>query len=141
MKNLKTNSRQGGMLAPWSPFPESRFFNWSLPELFSENIPSLNIREDDNHYVVELAVPGMKKEDFDIDVNGRMITISADKEERSEDYSRKEYDYSSFSRSFTLPEYANLEKIMARYEDGILKLEIPKTPEGQKQKGQKIKVQ
>ena len=61
-------------------------------------------------------------------------------QEDAKEYARKEYDYSSFTRSFTLPDYANVEKIMAHYENGILKLDIPKTAEGQKQHGQKIKV-
>jgi HSP20 family protein len=72
---------------------------------------------------VSLAAPGMKKEDFKIDVDGNMLTISSEKEETKEEkekkFTRKEYNYSSFSRSFTLPDEVNKEKIDAKYEDGF----------------------
>ena len=78
-------------------------------------VPAVNIVEDKNDYKVSLAVPGMKKDDFNIDVEGNMLTISSEKEESKEEkdekYNRKEYSYSSFSRSFTLPEEVNKEKI------------------------------
>jgi HSP20 family protein len=94
------------------------------------NIPAVNITEHKDAYQVELAVPGMKKDDFKIDVNGNMLTISSEKEERKEEkdkkFTRKEYNYSSFSRSFTLPEEINREKIEAKYEDGLLKIALPR---------------
>jgi HSP20 family protein len=93
------------------------------------NVPAVNITEQKNEYRVELAVPGMKKDDFKIDVDGNMLTISSEKEESSEEkekkFTRKEYSYSSFSRSFTLPEEINLDKIEAKYEDGVLRLSLP----------------
>lgn len=99
-------------------------------------VPAVNIVEDKNDYKVSLAVPGMKKDDFNIDVEGNMLTISSEKEvskeEKDEKYNRKEYSYSSFSRSFTLPEEVNREKIEAKYEDGLLKLVIPKKDEVKK---------
>jgi HSP20 family protein len=86
--------------------------------------------------MVSLAVPGMKKDDFNIDVEGNMLTISSEKEESKEEkedkYTRKEYNYSSFSRSFTLPDEVNKEKIEAKYEDGVLKLMLPKKEEAKK---------
>jgi HSP20 family protein len=99
-------------------------------------VPAVNIVEDKNDYKVSLAVPGMKKDDFNIDVEGNMLTISSEKEvskeEKDEKYNRKEYSYSSFSRSFTLPEEVNREKIEAKYEDGLLKLVLPKKDEVKK---------
>ena len=99
-------------------------------------VPAVNIVEDKNDYKVSLAVPGMKKDDFNIDVEGNMLTISSEKEESKEEkdekYNRKEYSYSSFSRSFTLPEEVNKEKIEAKYEDGLLKLMLPKKEEVKK---------
>lgn len=93
-------------------------------------MPSVNITENHNHYNVSLAVPGLKKEDFNIDVNGNMLTISSEKEEKKEEkdekYTRKEYSYSSFSRSFTLPEDVKQDAIDAKYEDGILNLRLPR---------------
>lgn len=94
------------------------------------NVPAVNVAESKDDFNLSLAVPGMKKNDFKIDVNGNMITISCEKEEEKEEkeemYSRKEYNYSSFSRSFTLPEDVNKEKIDAHYENGVLKLSLPK---------------
>jgi len=97
------------------------------------NIPAVNITEQKNDYLVSLAVPGMKKEDFKIDVEGNMLTISSEREETKEEkdkkFTRKEYNYSSFSRSFTLPDEVNREKIDAKYEDGVLKLTLPRREE------------
>lgn len=107
-------------------------------------IPAVNILEDKEDFKISLAVPGMKKQDFKIDVEGDMLTISAEtqeeKEEKEKKYSRQEYRYSSFSRSFTIPEGTRADKIEARYEDGVLKLAIPKTGEIKKQEARHIAV-
>ena len=104
------------------------------------NIPAVNITEQKNDYLVSLAVPGMKKEDFKIDIDGNMLTISSAKEETNEEkekrFTRMEYNYSSFSRSFTLPETINGEAINAEYTDGILRVTLPKKEEA-KNKGPK----
>ena len=93
-------------------------------------VPAVNITEEDNSYKVTVAAPGMSKKDFNIDVEGNMLTISAEKEEEKEEsdkkFNRKEYNYSSFSRSFTLPEEVAKEEISAKYDNGILMLTLPK---------------
>jgi HSP20 family protein len=100
------------------------------------SVPAVNIVENKDDFKVSLAVPGMKKEDFNIHLEGNMLTISAEgkeeKEESDKRYTRKEYNYSSFSRSFTLPDGVKQEKIDAKYEDGLLKLSLPKTEEVKK---------
>lgn len=100
------------------------------------SVPAVNITENKDDYLVSLAVPGMKKDDFKIDVEGNMLTISSKKEETKEEtdkkFTRKEYSYSSFSRSFTLPEAVNKEKIEAKYEDGVLNLSLPRREEVKK---------
>jgi HSP20 family protein len=100
------------------------------------NIPAVNITENKDEYKVALAVPGMKKDDFKIDVDGNMLTISSEKEENKEEkdkkFTRKEYNYSSFSRSFTLPDEVNKEKIEAKYEEGVLKISLPRREEAKK---------
>jgi len=128
-----TVTRNGGQspllfddfLKPWNQW----FDNGSLWDR-TMNIPAVNISEHENEFQVSLAVPGMKKSDFKIDVDGNMLTISSEKEQSKEEkekrFTRKEYSYSSFSRSFTLPEDVNMEKIDAKYEDGILKLVLPR---------------
>ena len=99
-------------------------------------MPSVNITENKDQYNVSLAVPGMKKDDFKFDVEGNILTISCEKDETKEEnekrYTRKEYSYSSFSRSFTLPDEVNREKIDARYEEGLLKISLPRKEEVKK---------
>ena len=97
-------------------------------------IPSVNITEQKNEYLVSLAAPGLKKEDLKINVDGNMLTISSEKEETREEkenkFTRKEYSYSSFNRCFTLPDEINQDKIEAKYEDGILKISLPRKEGG-----------
>lgn len=102
----------------------------------SSNVPAANVTETKDDYKVSLAAPGLKKSDFKIDVEGNMLTISSEKEESKEEkdakYTRKEYSYSSFSRSFTLPAEVNQDKIEAAYEEGVLKLTLPKKEEAKR---------
>jgi HSP20 family protein len=108
------------------------------------NIPAVNITEHKDQYQVSLAAPGLKKDDFNIDVEGNMLTISCEKEESKEEkdksFTRKEYNYSSFSRSFTLPEEINKEKIEAKCEDGVLKILLPRKEEAKKPSAKHISV-
>ncbi|MDR3716419.1 MAG: Hsp20/alpha crystallin family protein [Puia sp.] len=120
---------------PWDALFDSN--GGSLTNMLDPvNIPAANIVEGKTSYEVSLAVPGMKKDDFNIDVEGNTLTISAEteekKEEKDEKFTRKEYNYHSFSRSFSLPEGVNKEKIDASYENGLLKLVLPKTEEARK---------
>ncbi len=125
------------------PFFFEDFFNRPLLDLFDGgltsrllNVPAVNITERKDDYLVSLAVPGLKKEDFKIDVEGNLLTISSEKEEQKEEederYTRKEYNYSSFERSFTLPDEVNQDKIDARYQGGVLKLSLPKKEEAKR---------
>ncbi|MFN0082155.1 MAG: Hsp20/alpha crystallin family protein [Ferruginibacter sp.] len=97
------------------------------------NVPAVNITESKDKYAVSLAAPGLKKEDFNIAIDGNMLTISSEKEENKEQtdkrFTRNEYSYSSFSRSFTLPEEINIENIEAKYEDGVLNISLPRKQE------------
>jgi len=137
----------------WSN-PFDKLFRNDFMDLWNqditETIPSINITEEKNNYVVEMAAPGLKKEDFNIDVESNVVTISCEKESETNsgdtkdgknNYSRREYNYSSFSRSFTLPDNADGQKIKAKYTDGILRLEIAKNEETQRSNTQKIKVE
>jgi len=100
-------------------------------------IPAVNTSETKNMYEMEIAAPGMAKEDFKIEIDNNVLTVSSSKEESSEEedddkkYTRKEYSYHSFLRSFRLPENVKSEKIKASYKDGILKVLIPKEKETQ----------
>ncbi|HET7115883.1 MAG TPA: Hsp20/alpha crystallin family protein [Hanamia sp.] len=119
------------------------FFNKPLLDLFDGgfpsgrmNVPAVNITERKDDYLVSLAAPGLKKEDFNIDVEGNMLTISSEKEQENEEkdkrYTRREYSYSSFERSFTLPDEVSKDKIDAHYKDGVLELVLPKKEEAKK---------
>ena len=119
------------------------FFMNPLQDWFSGGLsakplaaPLVNISERKEDYLVSLAAPGLQKKDFKIDVEGNLLTISCELEdtveEKEEKFSRKEYSYSSFERSFTLPDEVNKEKIDARYNDGILEIMLPKKEEAKK---------
>lgn len=118
--------------------PWNEWFDTTNGDLWGNvlSVPAVNIVEAKDAFNISLAVPGMKKDDFNIDLEGNMLTISSEtkeeKEEKDERYTRKEYNYSSFSRTFTLPEGVIKDKIDAKYEDGVLKLMLPKTEEARK---------
>ncbi|WP_026704325.1 Hsp20/alpha crystallin family protein [Flavobacterium soli] len=99
----------------------------------NRSVPPVNIRETDNAYEVELSAPGNKKEDFNINVENDLLTISSqfseNKTEEVGKYTRREFSFSAFQRSFTLPETVKDDDIKATYEDGILKITLPKKEE------------
>lgn len=96
----------------------------------NRGFPSVNTKETGEGYKIELAAPGMSKEDFEINLDGGILTVSSnkkfDKKEEDEGYTLREFSYSSFSRSFTMPDDINGDEISAKYENGVLNLEIPK---------------
>lgn len=93
-------------------------------------VPSVNLSETESDYTIDLAAPGMKKEDFHVEIENNMISISSQKEEKKEDknenYTRREFSYQSFHRTFHLPDAAVTKKIDASYKDGVLHITIPK---------------
>ena len=113
------------------------FFNVNVPT-FKGTVPAINIIEGKESYRIEVASPGMKKEDFRIDLENDVLTISserkADKEEKDEKYTRREFSYCSFRRSFILPDSTDADKIEATHNNGILNIVIPKKEEA-KEKG------
>lgn len=116
------------------------FFPSLLSDLFNQDVferatnrfsvPAVNLKETDNGYEIHLAAPGLKKEDFKISLEDKVLTISSEKstesEEKEDKFTRKEYSYSSFSRSFTLPENIDTESVDAKYENGELRISLPK---------------
>ena len=109
-------------------------FDYDL-DLFEEEggslvVPEVNILENPKDFVVELAAPGLERKDFKVEVDNGMLTISAEKEkeekENRKNYRRREFSYTSFTRSFSLPENVITDKVDAHYENGVLKLTIPK---------------
>jgi len=104
-----------------------------MPRTWTKNIPSANVKETSKGYDIELAAPGLSKEDFKIGIENDVLSISAEKElhqnEENEKYTRQEFHYDAFNRSFRLPDTINADKIDARYENGLLKINIPKKTE------------
>ncbi len=102
------------------------------------SLPSVNLKETDKKIEVELAAPGLKKDDFKVEIDNHMLTISSEKEEEKEEerkkdnYYRKEFNYQSFCRTFSLPDYADENSVKANYKDGILHVDIAKKESAQK---------
>jgi HSP20 family protein len=136
MTQLTKSKRGNGNLFP--SLRDDFFFNRFLtPRVFDDlwggrivDVPPANIRESDKDFKVELSAPGFKKEDFKIDVDDSTLTVSSEKEEKTKEdeknFRRREFSYSSFSRSFQLPENIDENNISAKYDNGVLELTVPK---------------
>ena len=109
-------------------FDNERFFDADW--LKRKALPAVNVKETEKAYEIEVAAPGRSKNDFNISAENGFLTISSEqkdeKEQKEEGYTRKEFSYSSFSRSFSMPENANEDEIKANYADGILRVEVAK---------------
>ena len=127
----------------------NRGLNWAMSN-FSDTgttVPAVNIRETDNSYEVEMAAPGMKKEDFKVELDNNILTISSERTDEREEggekekYSRREFSYQAFQRNFSLPkEVVDEEKIEAHYRDGVLHLTIPKKEAAKQKPPRKIQI-
>ena len=112
---------------------ESIFNDTFLSDRMVSRVPAVNISETDGHYHIELAAPGLKKEDFKVNLDRDVLTISAEHQteqnEHDKKYNKREYSYTSFVRSFTLPDSADDASIEAEYTDGVLKINVAKKEE------------
>ena len=132
------------------PFLFDDFFNadWFGGTDFNKiefKTPAVNVRETDNDFTVELAAPGLKKEDFNVEIENDILTISSEtkseKETKEEGkYTRKEFTYNAFKRSFSLPETVNGTEIKASYENGVLLVTLPKKEEAKVQPKRLIEI-
>lgn len=106
---------------------------WTSPDFRKSMVPAVNIKENEKSFDINLVAPGMKKDDFKIEVVDNLLTISAEvkqeEEEKTDRYTRKEFSSSSFTRSFNLPEHVEADQIKATYENGILNMTLPKKAE------------
>ncbi len=126
------------------PVPNASRFDQFVDEFFNRGLnsflgsdyfvssPSVNVFETNTDFLIEVAAPGLEKQDFEVKVEGEFLIISSEKEQRTEQetdgkYLRKEFNYATFSRSFRLPESVQADKIKAAYENGVLKLTLPKS--------------
>ena len=107
-------------------------------------LPAVNIKETKDQFILELAIPGMKKSDFNIDVDNKVLSISSEietkNEESDEQFTRREFGYSSFKRTFSLPDSVNSDQIQASYTDGILKIDLPKREEAKEKPARRVEI-
>ena len=134
MTLVKFNNQRNNTLMPgFNDVFDSIFNDTFFNNRMVTRVPAVNISETENNYHVELAAPGLKKEDFKLNLERNQLTISveqtSDHQDNQKNYSKREYSYSSFVRSFTLPESADDSKIDATYTDGILRIDIAKREE------------
>ncbi|ANH81815.1 heat-shock protein [Niabella ginsenosidivorans] len=151
MSLVKWNENKGALpgFSGWlDDFWSRDLFNWGNKNFSSTQttLPSVNVKETDGNYEVEVAAPGMDKKDFHITLDGNLLTISSEKqtnnEEEKANYTRREFSYQSFQRTFQLPkDVVDEESIQAKYENGVLQLTIPKKEEARKKVPKKIEVQ
>lgn len=142
-----TNSNQN--FQTWSNWFDD-LFNRDLPSVLTSNfntgitLPKVNIKETADAYMVDMAVPGLKKSDFKIDLENQALSISTElkeeHEQKEENYTRREFGYSSFKRTFSLPETVDEDKIKASYNDGILSVHLPKKEEAKQKPARTIKI-
>ena len=110
---------------------DDRWFNF---DTFNQTFPAVNTIENDNQYLLEIAVPGMDKKDFEIEIQNDLISISSISKQEKEvkdnlNYNRQEFNYNSFHRTFSLPKEVDQSKIKAIYSNGILTITLPKLKE------------
>ena len=144
----RNNGFSTDMPALFNDFFTRDLWNWGLSNnsVTNTTIPAINIREDNDNFYVEVAAPGMTKDDFKVELDGNTLTISSEKENRLEQkecekYSRREFSYQSFQRVFELPVHVvDAEHIEAKYENGLLHLVIPKKEEAKQRPPRMIRI-
>lgn len=132
--------------APFFPSLIDDFINqdWNLKAPSSTTLPAVNIKDLEAQFEIELAVPGMKKSDFEIEVEDGLLSISSSMEEEQVTekgkFTRREFSYNSFKRTFTIPDSVDPTNIEAQYSDGVLQLRLPKRKEALPQPKKLIKI-
>jgi HSP20 family protein len=139
-------------LVNYNPFGVSKFFddffNRDITDFFGSDgsltLPSVNVVENEKSYRIEVAAPGLEKDDFNLEVDKNMLIISAKKEASDEveedNYMRREFNYTSFNRTFQLPEGVNADEIGAKYDNGVLHVTLPKLEEMQAAPTKRIEI-
>jgi HSP20 family protein len=126
-------------------FGKDNFSNALSEDRSAYNIPAVNVMENNDHFMIDIAAPGLEKKDFHINLENNLLTISSEKEFQNEEekngkYVRREFGYSSFKRSFTLPDSIMADKIEANYKDGVLHIFIPKKEEAKQKPPRQIAI-
>jgi len=131
--------------AYWDDFFNDGFFNQLNSSTSNSNTPAVNVSEDESGYTIEVAAPGLSRKEFNLEVDDDILTISTEqkesKEEKKQNYLRREFNYHSFKRSFRLPETVDQEQIRATHESGILTLSLPRKEEAVQNSPRQIAVE
>lgn len=143
-----TLAKRDSFMPFFDDFLSRDWFNWTNNHFSTTNttLPAVNIRESADHFLVEMAAPGLEKKDFEIELKDNLLTISCQHQDQRElkegdRYTRREFSYQSFQRSFQLEkDVAEVDKIKATYQDGMLRLTIPKTESAKSKAPKKIRV-
>lgn len=147
MTLVKWNSNGNNANPAFSNLLES-FFGRDLSDFvgrdFASTLPAVNVVETAENFTVEVAAPGLKKENFQINLNNNLLTIASKYEKTDEEvkgkYTRREFGYASFQRSFTLPSTVDSNRIEASYKDGILYVHLPKKEEAKEKPVRQINI-
>jgi HSP20 family protein len=130
---FNNDKRNNALMPGFNDVFESIFNDTFFSDRMIARVPAVNISESAENYHIEMAAPGLKKQDFKINIENNVLTISVEQQTENSDnnrkYNKREYSYSSFVRSFTLPELADHSRIEAAYEDGVLKVDVAKKEE------------
>ena len=149
MTLLKLKNEPASRMMDRSPLMFNELFNDFFDNVVNTNVnrftaPAVNITESDDNFKLAVAAPGLSKEDFKISIDNDLLSISAEKKEEknsaNEKYNRKEFSFSSFKRTFTLPEHVDAEKIGAAYDNGVMTLTLPKREEAKPKPAREIKI-
>ncbi|TRZ41261.1 Hsp20/alpha crystallin family protein [Robertkochia solimangrovi] len=145
MSLIKFNRRSPWLDSEMTRFLDTQdFFNDAFWNKTMQRQPALNIKETEEEFRIELAAPGLTKKDFNISIEDGYLNISAEKrdskEEKTDNYTRQEFNYNSFSRSLLLPDSVKEEGIEATYENGLLQLKLAKKDEAKVHASRSIKV-
>jgi len=142
MKLIKRNDNWG-LPSIWEDFIGKDLFDFPTVFATGTSVPAVNILETEDDFKVEVAAPGMEKKDFNINLDNNVLTISSEKKEEKDkkgNYTKREFSYSSFERSFTMPDSVDVVKIAAAYKDGVLRITLPKREEAKVKPAKVIKI-
>lgn len=138
--NSDNSNKKNGLMTGFNDVFDSIFNDTFFSDRMVSRVPAANISESKDHYHVELAAPGLRKEDFRINLERNLLNISvelsAQESQQERSFNKREFSYSSFVRSFTLPDSADVQGIEAKYQEGVLCINIPKKEEAKMQSRQ-----
>jgi len=141
---VKVSSPFGSFLDSFDEFFTQSWYPTTITNIKNKGIPATNIKENEDGWKVELAAPGVSKENFDIKIEDKRLMVKYEEKDFDEDevnnYTKREFVYSAFTKTFILPEEVDVNNISGKYEDGILKLTLPKDKKKIEDKVKTIKI-